>query len=263
MLPHGGLTKHARGGYNGKERFPQEREIAGGKAGWRRMRCSFYPNGDRAVSVVFPEEISQEVHRQVLALCRAIESAPKEGLLGCVPSYRALLVEYDPLLLGYEEAVALISAVSPGEQDAPPVRTVRLPVCYGDEFGPDIGEVAAHAGLTAEEVIKRHAGGQYLVYMLGFRPGFPYLGGMTPQLATPRKKSPRLSIAAGSVGIAGMQTGVYPEASPGGWNIIGRTSVTLFSEQSGALLRPGDMLRFIPIGREEYERLLKDGGWQI
>lgn len=222
------------------------------------------PHGDRAVTVVFPPEISPEVNRRVLALCAALDRAQRQGIVACVPAYHTLLVEYDPLLMTYEEVLACIRALPGADVEEETGRTVSIPVCYGGEFGPDLGLVAAQSGLTPEEVIARHSGGSYRVYMLGFRPGFPYLGGLDPQLATPRLATPRPRIEAGSVGIAGDQTGVYPEASPGGWNIIGRTPLALFDEgRAAALLRPGDMLRFVPVNREEYERIREKGGWTL
>ncbi len=212
------------------------------------------PQGDRAVSAVFPDEISEAVNRRVLALCAAIDAARLSGIVNCVPAYHTLLVEYDPLLMTYGQAADLLRNIPFQAGTEAAGRTVRLPVCYGGGFGPDLEEVAAHGGLSPEELVARHAAGAYRVYMLGFRPGVPHLGGLDPRLATPRKATPRLRIEPGSVGIAGEQTGVYPEASPGGWNIIGRTPLKLYQGQS--LLRPGDTLRFVPVSREEYEDIL-------
>ena len=221
------------------------------------------PQGDRAISVVFPEEISEAVNTQVLSLCDAIDAAKIPGILNCIPAYHTLLVEYDPLCLTYGQAVGAIRSLSGGNTSRACGRMVQLPVCYGGELGPDLPLVAAHTGLTSEEVVSLHASGTYRVYMLGFRPGFPYLGGLDPRLATPRIPTPRRRIAGGSVGIAGAQTGVYPEASPGGWNIIGRTPVKLFDEKRGAFLRPGDTLCFISVDRCIYEEVLKTGVWPL
>jgi inhibitor of KinA len=131
---------------------------------------------------------------------------------------------------------------------------VELPVCYGGEFGPDLEEVAARCGLSAAEVMARHSTAEYRVYMLGFSPGFPYLGGLDPAIAAPRRETPRLRVPAGSVGIAGMQTGIYPQESPGGWQIIGRTPGRLFRPDRAepCLLGPGDRLRFVPVGPEAF-----------
>jgi inhibitor of KinA len=134
-------------------------------------------------------------------------------------------------------------------------RVVEIPVCYGGEFGPDLGYVAEHNQLSVEEVIEIHTSGQYLVYMIGFAPGFPYLGGMSERIMAPRRQSPRLAIPAGTVGIAGMQTGVYPIETPGGWQLIGRTPLALFRPQDNppSLLQSGDIVRFCQISDKEYE----------
>lgn len=221
------------------------------------------PHGDRAISVVFPEEISEEVNARVLALCGAIDEAKIPGIINCVPGYHTLLVEYDPLQLTYGQTAGLVRPMTSSGRREVQGRIVELPVCYGGELGPDLEAVAAHTGLVPEEVISRHAGNTYRVYMLGFRPGFPYLGGLDPALATPRLPTPRHRIEGGSVGIAGAQTGVYPEASPGGWNLIGRTPVKLFDEKRGPLLRPGDDLRFVPVDRPTYDAALETGAWPL
>lgn len=138
--------------------------------------------------------------------------------------------------------------------EAPPSRTVVIPVCYGGEFGPDLEEVARFHGMTEDEVIAIHAQGRYRVYMIGFAPGFAYLGGLSPEIATPRRATPRTHVPAGSVGIAGNQTGVYPLATPGGWQIIGRTPLALFRphHEEPSLLRAGDIVQFCPITEEQY-----------
>ncbi len=218
------------------------------------------PQGDRAVCAVFPNEISETVNRRVLALCAAVDAAKVPGFVNCIPAYHTLLVEYDPLRLTYGQAASILRNLTVGTGEEAPGRVVRLPVCYGGKFGPDLEEVAAHAGLAPEEAVSRHAAGKYRVYMLGFRPGFPYLGGLDPRLAAPRRATPRVRIEGGSVGIAGEQTGVYPEPSPGGWNIIGRTPLKLYNGES--LLRPGDTLRFVPVSAAAYEEILAGGAWQ-
>jgi inhibitor of KinA len=136
-------------------------------------------------------------------------------------------------------------------------RPIEIPVCYGGEFGVDLQFVAEHNGMTADEVVAIHCGATYRVHMLGFAPGFPYLGGMSERIATPRRNTPRLKVAAGSVGIAGPQTGVYPLETPGGWQIIGRTPLALFrpAENPPTLLSPGDFVRFRPITSEEFTAL--------
>ena len=136
-------------------------------------------------------------------------------------------------------------------------RTVEIPVCYEDEFGPDLGRVLKHTGYDKEELIERHTSGRYLVYFLGFSAGFPYIGGMDESLATPRLKTPRKAVPAGSVGIAGQQTGMYPLPTPGGWNLIGRTPLPLFnrSNPKDTAIRMGDWIRFHTVGRAEFESL--------
>ena len=228
------------------------------------------PCGDGAVSVRFEEEISPAVHSRVMALDRALEGRPIPGTGERVPSYCALLITYDPMETDFETVRRRLLALdgektqSVGQPAGQSVgrsgKTVELPVCYGGEFGPDLADVAKYAGLTEEEAVAIHAGGEYPVYLLGFTPGFPYLGGMDGRIATPRLATPRTKVAAGSVGIAGAQTGVYPVASPGGWRIIGRTPVKLYDpgRQQPFLLQAGQVLRFRPITEEEY--FAWDGG---
>lgn len=223
------------------------------------MEFTVKPNGDRAVLAMFPNEISEQVNARVLALCAAVEKAGLEGIVGCVPAYCTLLVEYDPLRLRYHEVEALLAQLEIGETYAEKGRSMYVPVCYGGEYGPDLAEAAVCTGLTQRELVRRHTASRCRVYMLGFRPGFPFLGGMDESIAVPRRKTPRTQIAAGSVGIAGKQTGIYPEVSPGGWNIIGRTPLKLFSETEGALLHPGDILRFRAVSAEEFTAL-ENGG---
>jgi KipI family sensor histidine kinase inhibitor len=187
-----------------------------------------------------------------------------------VPSYRSLLVYYDPLHTSLPELEERLTAL---EQDldqavlnAP--RVVEIPTLYGGEYGPDIGQVAKHNGLAPEEVIQIHSAGEYLVYMMGFTPGFPYMGGMSERIATPRLQTPRTAIPAGSVGIAEQQTGVYPIESPGGWQLIGRTPVQLFDPQREppVVVTVGDYIRFTPITEETYhdiQRQVRTGSYQI
>jgi inhibitor of KinA len=220
------------------------------------------PCGDSAASVRFEERISPEVHREVMAFARAVDQEAIPGVLELVPSYCALMVNFDPLALSFDELAQKLSSLKPGraagEESA---AVVELPVCYGGEYGPDLDFVAARAGLSAHEVIRIHSGVEYPVYMLGFTPGFPYLGGMDARIAAPRLDAPRTSVAAGSVGIAGAQTGVYPVASPGGWRIIGRTPVKLYdpAREEPFLLAAGRKLRFVPVGAAEFARLEKEG----
>jgi inhibitor of KinA len=211
--------------------------------------------GDSALVVEFGDEISQEVNRKVHALADALGKNALSGLGELVPTYRSLLLHYDPRRLSCDEVVAFVSEVLQEceEQPSPKARVVEIPVVYGGEFGPDIEFVAEHNGLSIEEVIRLHAGAAYTVYMLGFTPGFAYLGGMPEAIATPRLETPRTLVPAGSVGIAGAQTGIYPIATPGGWRLIGRTPLELFDPEGDppTLLQAGDEVRFVPLSEEE------------
>ncbi|HEX3877370.1 MAG TPA: 5-oxoprolinase subunit PxpB [Bryobacteraceae bacterium] len=206
------------------------------------------PASDRSLLVAFGDSISLETHRQVFHLTRAMHGL--RGLLNLHPAYASLLVEFDPRFLDHAQAEALIReklAVEAAAEHHQEARLVEIPVYYGGEFGPDLADVAAHTGLTPEQVIELHAATEYLVYFLGFAPGFAYLGGLPAQLATPRLSAPRKRVPAGSVAIGGNQTGVYPIPSPGGWRIIGHTDAKLFDPSAAepVLLRMGDRLRFV------------------
>ena len=179
------------------------------------------------------------------------------GLIDLIPSYRSLLIQYDPLILTAENLTALVlSALAEGtDADFQEGPLVEIPVCYGGIFGPDLPEVAACLNLDPEEVIAIHSGTVYHIYMIGFTPGFPFLGGLDPRLHIPRKKTPRAKVPAGSVGLAGEQTGIYSLDSPGGWQLIGRTPLKLFDPQrpEPIYLKAGQRIRFRPIGAEEFE----------
>jgi KipI family sensor histidine kinase inhibitor len=207
--------------------------------------------GDAALVVEFGDEISLDINRRVHILAHALEQNLLPGLGEAVPSYRSLLVHYDPLRLSYEEVKAFVSGALQKCEGAPlpEPRLVEIPTVYGGEFGPDIEFVAEHNGLSVEEVIRLHSSATYTVYMLGFAPGFPYMGKIPKAIIAPRLPTPRKSVPAGSVGIAGSQTGIYPIATPGGWRLIGRTPVTLFDPERSppTVLRPGDRVQFAPI----------------
>lgn len=223
------------------------------------------PAGDAAIAVELGDGISPEINAQVHALDRALRAARVPGILDTIPSYRSLLVCYDPLRLSSRalRTVILGLARDAGQSPAPAGRVLRIPTCYGGRFGPDLSFVAEHNGLSPADVIDIHSGGEYLVYMMGFSPGFTYLGGMSARIATPRLKTPRTSIPAGSVGIAQQQTGIYPVESPGGWQLIGRTPVILFdpTRTPPTAVEPGDVIRFVPIDEAEYEVIASQGSW--
>lgn len=220
--------------------------------------------GDSALTVKVGDGISPEVHERVVSFCTALQRAGIAGIRELVPTYDSVCVHYDPWILSEEQFRSLLRAmpVSAGAaQDVATPRTVRIPVCYGGEYGPDLAAVAAHAGMTEQEIVEIHGSGRYLTYMLGFLPGFAYLGGMDERIACPRLKTPRANIPAGSVGIAGKQTGIYPLSSPGGWQLIGRTPRKLFhftEETAQFLLSAGDLVEFYPISPEEYVRMEED-----
>lgn len=220
----------------------------------------FIPCGDRAVLVRLGQGIDPEVNGRVHAAARALTALGHPALTEVVPAYDSLLVEYDPLRLRWEDLCRLLGQAAGAAAAAAPGREVEIPVLYGGEMGPDLEDVAAHAGLSPAQVIGRHAAGTYRVYCLGFSPGFCYLGGLDPTLATPRLDSPRTRVPAGSVGIGGNQTGVYPAESPGGWRLIGRTPAVLFDpgRPRPSLVEPGDTVRFRPVDAGTYARLLAE-----
>jgi len=223
----------------------------------------FTPVGDSGVLAVCGSEISEQVNAQVMALDAAVQAAQLPGVVETVPTYAALLVTLDPL---QTDADTLIPALRRLWDALPPVsstaagRLVEVPVCYGGDYGPDLAFVAQHAGLTEQQVIDIHCGRDYRIFMLGFLPGFPYLGGMDERIVCPRLQTPRTKIPAGAVGIGGKQTGIYPLASPGGWQLIGRTPLRLFDPAGGGKLpyAAGDRIRFVPISPEKFETIQKE-----
>jgi KipI family sensor histidine kinase inhibitor len=220
------------------------------------------PAGDSALVAEYGDVIDVRVNARVRQLQRTIEASGHAGVVELVPTYRSLMVHYDPLVLSSEALAGLIldAAGHLPEDPREPISVVEIPVLYGGNEGPDLGDVAARAGLREAEVVELHAAGDYLVFMIGFMPGFPYLGGLAPAIATPRLTTPRTVVPAGSVGIAGAQTGIYPSESPGGWRLIGRTPVRLFDArlEPPALLKAGDHLRFVPVSRPEYDGIARD-----
>jgi inhibitor of KinA len=220
------------------------------------------PAGDSAIVAEYGDGIDARINARVRSLGRALEAGAHAGIIETVPTYRSLIVHYDPMVLSHDSAGHLIAATAERlpEDTREAMRTVEIPVLYGGDAGPDLEDVATMAGLEAQAVVELHAGSEYVVFMLGFMPGFPYLGGLPARIATPRLPTPRTLVPAGSVGIAGAQTGIYPTASPGGWRLIGRTPVRLFDPRrtSPALLEAGDHLRFVPVARPEYDAIARD-----
>src|SRR5688572_5717356 len=204
--------------------------------------------GDSALLLELDDAIDPAINARAIAIAAAVRSAALPGVRDVVSTYRSVAVYFDPLMIDVVRLRELLdrAAVTPGE--AVVGRTIEIPVLYGGEAGPDLPDVAAHAGMRADQVIERHAGAEYRVYMLGFLPGFAYMGVVPPEIAMPRRHTPRVRVAAGSVGIAGPQTAVYPRASPGGWQIIGRTPLQIFDPKRtlASMLSPGDSVRFVP-----------------
>lgn len=230
-----------------------------------------YPLGDAAVVLELGQAISPATHQLIQAFSKVLAQRPPPGLREVVPAFTTLTVYYDPLALfaagaasPYEQMASVLQSLLPAARAAVahyvPGPLVEIPVCYGGDLGPDLGLVARHAQLAPAEVIARHAAPEYLVYMVGFAPGFPYLGGLDARLATPRRAQPRALVPAGAVGIAGAQTGVYSLPTPGGWQLIGRTPLRLFDagRAQPSLLQAGDRLRFVPISEAEFQRLRHD-----
>ena len=232
---------------------------------------SFLPAGDQSLVVELGDSIDAGTNRRVQGLTRAVEASSVPGIVDVIPSYRSLLVNYDPLEITTAELRKHIERLEKKLKDRglKPDRVVRIPTLYGGEHGPDIDFVADHAGLSVQEVVSLHSGRDYPVYMLGFSPGFPYLGDMSETLATPRLDTPRTLTPAGSVGIAESQTGIYPLASPGGWRLIGRTPVRMFDpeREPPSVLRPGDLVRFEPLDSieqfEEIELMSSEGRYEV
>lgn len=224
------------------------------------MQPTILPIGDSALRIAFYQEISEAVHRNVLGLKHLLEQAEIPGLERILPGYNTLLVQFNGLEITASSLCTDIRKLLDTVTDIPEHagRRVTIPVCYTPAFGPDLESTADHAQITVDQLIQRHTAGSYPVYMLGFAPGFPYLGGMDTSISAPRLLEPRLKIPGGSVGIAGEQTGVYPLDSPGGWRIIGRTPLRLFDpeREEPFLLQAGDKIWFTPITEREYEERL-------
>ncbi len=226
------------------------------------------PLGDNALVLELGTVIDESTHRRVQAAWRALAAVPLLAVHELVPAYTTVTVFYDPWAA--VQAGAPVQGIAdwlggklrerlkhPPKMEKVKSRVVDIPVCYGGEFGPDLARVAAQAKLSPEEVIKRHAKAEYLVHLIGFAPGFPYLGGLPKELHTPRHTKPRMTVPPGSVGIGGEQTGIYPLATPGGWNLIGRTPLRIFLPEQNPPVRlaTGDQVKFRAITPEEFGKL--------
>lgn len=218
--------------------------------------------GDTGLRIQFGDHISKDINQQIRSFCILLEKEGIPGVIEWVPTYTAITVVYDPYTIFYSALVTQMEKLQNrlSDMELPPAEIMHVPVCYGGEMGPDLAAVARLHNLDESQVISTHSSGDYLIYMMGFIPGFAYLGGMSKEIATARLENPRAAIPAGSVGIAGEQTGIYPLESPGGWQIIGRTPIKLYDPNSSSpiLLRAGNYIRFKPIDVEEYEVIEKE-----
>ncbi len=229
------------------------------------------PIGINYLLIEYPEKIAPEINAAVSQFWKQIEEQNNEGIVSIIPTYRSLLVEYDPLTWQPTDLQTKIEDIvrhNEGDAMVTAGRLVSLPVLYGGEHGPDLADVAVYNDLTPTEVIKIHTANTYRVYMLGFNPGYPYMGGLDPRIAMPRLEVPRTKVPAGSVAIGGEQTGVYSTISPGGWRLIGHTPIPLFDPQLAdpVLLRPGDNIRFQSITEEDYQHIVdqvRDGSYKL
>lgn len=218
--------------------------------------------GETALKIEVGDEINKEINSKVIALSDFIKSKNIKGIVEVVSTYTAVTVFFEPLVFEVDNFINLIDASINNINYEKGLKTnvIEIPVIYGGEYGPDLERVAKHNNISEDEVIKIHSKTQYLVYMIGFTPAFPYLGGMNKEISTPRLEVPRKKIWKGSVGIAGEQTGIYPLESPGGWNIIGRTPIELFKVNSHnpTLIKPGDCIKFTPISEKCYFELVNE-----
>lgn len=226
-----------------------------------------YPLGDAAIVIQFGNVIDLSVNLKIRAICNWLDEYTFHGFVEYVPAYTTITIYYEPWILRYEELKEMVDEMlqEVTDLDAETGDLVEIPVCYGGKYGADLEFVAKYHAITEDEVIALHTAPEYLVYMIGFTPGFPYLGGLDARIATPRKDSPRARVEAGAVGIAGEQTGVYPLATPGGWQIIGQTALALFNidEEKPALLSAGDRVKFKAVTEAEFLGFNDDLEWEL
>jgi KipI family sensor histidine kinase inhibitor len=224
------------------------------------INIRFLTAGDAALVMEFGNEIREEINARVRHICDVLKKNPLDGVIEITPTFRSLLISYAPEKISFTALKGRLSefaATFSTETESGKRRIVHIPVAYGGEFGADMAYVSEYTGLSEEEIIKIHSDTKYLIYMLGFLPGLPYLGGMDKRLNTPRLKNPRTKIPEGSVGIGGEQTGIYPLASPGGWQLIGRTPIRPYdpNRENPFLYNAGDCIKFFPISASEYEKI--------
>lgn len=222
-------------------------------------KTKYLTAGDRALIVEFGDKVEEAANRKIRELSFAIAEDNIPGIIEMVPTYRSLMVIYDPVVTELDTLIKSISNLESnmGKMNLPEAKVIEIPTLYGGEYGPDINFVAEHNKISVEEVIKIHTSTEYLIYMIGFTPGFPYLGGMSDKIAAPRLQTPRTKIPTGAVGIGGSQTGIYPIESPGGWQLLGRTPVKLYDpyREVPVLLNAGDYVKFTSINQKEYDEI--------
>lgn len=220
-------------------------------------KVQIFHMGDRGLLLEFGDEISQEINEKVRRMAFAIQSEAIPGILETVPTYRSLLVLYNPLILSITDLKKRLESIEERLQQFPfpEPKLTRIPVVYGGKFGPDLESVAEYHHSAPDEIVRLHCSQAYLIYLIGFMPGFPYMGELPEGLMTPRLKTPRLSVPTGTVAIAQKQTGIYSMDSPGGWQLLGRTPVRMFDpgKDPPAYLRMGDRVQFYPISEKEFE----------
>ena len=226
--------------------------------------------GDSSILIQFGNAIDPDINARIAATVQLMREQHIEGVVDMIPAFCTLLINYDPRVISYDEMKMRMEKILSVEiaAGARKKKVFEIPVCYGGEFGPDLPTIAEHAGLSEQEVIDIHTSTDYLIYMLGFLPGFTYLGGLDERIHTPRLANPRIRIPAGSVGIGGSQTGIYPMDSPGGWQLMGLTPVKTYDPEREVpiLVEAGDYIRFVPVDRAEYDRIkaeVEQGTYQV
>jgi KipI family sensor histidine kinase inhibitor len=226
--------------------------------------------GDSSILIQFGNSIDPEINGKIAATVQLMREQHIEGVVDIIPAFCSLLINYDPRVISYDRMKTRMEQILSMEIAAGTrkKKVYQIPVCYGGSFGPDLDNIAEHAALTPQEVIDIHTSTDYLIYMLGFLPGFTYLGGLDERIHTPRLANPRIRIPAGSVGIGGSQTGIYPMDSPGGWQLMGMTPVKTYdpNREVPILVEAGDYIRFVPVDEAEYERIkaeVEAGTYQV
>lgn len=233
------------------------------------VQFTIQPLGDAALRVSFEDKVSPQLNNTIKSFSNLLKKSNIEGITEWVPAYKTITIYYKPEIIAYHSLREKLILISPHENHTKSSsKIITIPTWYGEPAGTDLTRVARHNNISPNEVIDTHSSRNYLIYMMGFLPGFPYLGKLSDKIATPRLKKPRSSVPAGSVGIADYQTGIYPFKSPGGWNIIGRTPVKLFdlSRETPFLFQQGDWVCFEPISKDEFDNIatkIKDNAYQV